>query len=79
MQKYPEVYSLEESLAILDKYKDRLNEEQYNRIKSNICGHAIEDMYANEGDVIDLVRIEREEATAEEIVVEYKKEWGLIK
>ena len=29
MQKYPEVYSLEKSLAILEKYKDELSAEQY--------------------------------------------------
>lgn len=29
MQKYPEVYSLEKSLAILEKYKDELSVEQY--------------------------------------------------
>ncbi len=27
MQKYPEVYSLEKSLAILEKYKDELSVE----------------------------------------------------
>ena len=30
---YPEVYTLAESLAILDKYKDDLTEEQFNNIK----------------------------------------------
>ncbi|HEB7537137.1 TPA: hypothetical protein RZH73_001713, partial [Campylobacter coli] len=49
MQKqYPEVYSLEESLAILQKYKDDLTKEQYESIKSVICGHAIESIYCNE-------------------------------
>lgn len=49
MQKqYPEVHSLEESLAILKKYKDDLTKEQYKGIKSVICGHAIESIYCNE-------------------------------
>ncbi|PVX05072.1 hypothetical protein DDV87_08665, partial [Campylobacter jejuni] len=62
MQKqYPEVHSLEESLAILKKYKDDLTKEQYEGIKSVICGHAIEDMFAN----------------ADAIIAEYKREWGV--
>ncbi|RAX56218.1 hypothetical protein CCZ01_09750 [Helicobacter monodelphidis] len=73
MQKYPEVYSLEESLAILDKYKDRLNEEQYNAIKSVVCGHAIEDIYANEGDIILLVRKSIYNLSADEILKEYRE------
>lgn len=42
MQKYPEVYSLEKSLAILEKYKDELSAEQYEQNRSIICNHAIE-------------------------------------
>ncbi len=34
MQKYPEVYSLEKSLAILEKYKDELSVEQYEQNRS---------------------------------------------
>lgn len=47
MQKqYPEVHSLEESLAILKKYKDDVNKEDYEGIKSVISNHAIESIYA---------------------------------
>ncbi|ASI88289.1 TPA: hypothetical protein R4558_001634 [Campylobacter jejuni] len=78
MQKqYPEVHSLEESLAILKKYKDDLTKEQYEGIKSVICGHAIEDMFANEKDVIDMIKIAKDEANADEIIAEYKREWGV--
>ncbi|HEF3283300.1 TPA: hypothetical protein R9A30_001733 [Campylobacter coli] len=46
MQKqYPEVHSLEESLAILKKYKDDVNKEDYEGIKSVISNHAIESIY----------------------------------
>ena len=55
MKKYPEVYSLEESLAILEKYKNKLTTEQYESINSTIRGFAIEDMYLNERDIKDLV------------------------
>ena len=47
MQKYPEVYSLEKSLAILEKYKDELSVEQYEQNRSIICNLAIEGMFAN--------------------------------
>ncbi|EAK5483652.1 hypothetical protein CYU00_09105 [Campylobacter coli] len=58
MQKqYPEVHSLEESLAILKKYKDDLTKEQYEQNKSIICGFAIENMFANEEDIINLIKV----------------------
>lgn len=77
MQKqYPEVYSLEESLAILKKYKDDLTKEQYEAIRSNIGNFAIEDMFLNEKDIIDNVKIIKGEATANECIVALKKEWA---
>lgn len=76
MQKqYPEVHSLEESLAILKKYKDDLTKEQYEAIRSNIGNFAIEDMFLNEKDIIDNVKIIKGEATANECIVALKKEW----
>ena len=77
MNKYPEVYSLEESLAILDKYKDDLTKEQYEQNKSIICGFAIENMFANEEDIINLIKVDKQEKTPDEIIAEYKKEWGV--
>ncbi|WP_086286663.1 hypothetical protein [Campylobacter sp. P0085] len=77
MNKYPEVYSLEESLAILDKYKDDLTKEQYRAIRSTVCGHTIENMFANERNIIDMIKIAKNEKTADEIIAEYKKEWGV--
>ena len=76
-KQYPEVHSLEESLAILKKYKDDLTKEQYEAIRSNIGNFAIEDMFLNEQDIIDNVKIKKGEATANEIITEYKKEWGV--
>ena len=75
--RYPEVYSLKESLAILDKYKDDLTKKQYEAIRSTICGHAIENMFANERDIINMIKIAKNEKTADEIIAEYKKEWGV--
>ena len=75
--RYPEVYSLEESLAILDKYKDDLTKEQYEQNKSIICGFAIENMFANEEDIINLIKVDKQEKTPDEIIAEYKKEWGV--
>ncbi|HEG3990712.1 TPA: hypothetical protein SC647_001981 [Campylobacter coli] len=74
MQKqYPEVYSLEESLAILKKYKDDLTKEQYENIKSNIGTHAIESIYLNELDIIMLVKKNVYGLSADEILTEYKE------
>ncbi|RAX55594.1 hypothetical protein CCZ01_09945 [Helicobacter monodelphidis] len=78
MQKYPEVYSLEESLAILDKYKGQITQEQYEAIQSNIGNFAIEDMYLNEKDIVDNIRILKGEVTANECIADLKKEWGCI-
>ena len=77
MNKYPEVHSLKESLAILDKYKDDLTKEQYEAIRSTVCGHAIANMFANERDIINMIKIAKNEKTADEIITEYKKEWGV--
>lgn len=75
MQKqYPQVHSLEESLAILKKYKDNLTKEQYEAIRSNIGNFTIEDMFLNERNIIDNIKIITGEATASEIVAKYKKE-----
>lgn len=75
---YPEVYTLAESLAILDKYKSDLTEEQFNNIKSVISSFAIESMYLNEKDILDGIKIQKGEATADELITQYKKEWGII-
>jgi len=77
IQDYPEVYSLDESLAILDKYKNDLTIEQFNNIRSTIHNFAIENMFANERDIIDCVKIQKGVKTAAELIVQYKKIWGV--
>ncbi|WP_162165556.1 hypothetical protein [Campylobacter fetus] len=74
---YPEVHSLDESLAILNKYKHELTKEQYDSIKSVICGHAIEYMYLNEKDIIGLVKIAKGKTTADEEIKKLKNEWSI--
>ncbi|EAK7633447.1 hypothetical protein E7O66_09325 [Campylobacter coli] len=74
MQKqYPEVYSLEESLAILKKYKDDVNKEDYEGIKSVISNHAIENIYMNELDIIAMIKQSALKLSADEIIAEYKE------
>ncbi|TWO29120.1 hypothetical protein XK09_03895 [Campylobacter lanienae] len=75
--RYPEVYSLKESLAILDKYKDDLTKEQYKAIRSNIGSFAIEGMFLNQRNIIDNIKILKGEMTADEIIAEYKKKWSV--
>uniref|UniRef100_UPI0022421904 hypothetical protein n=1 Tax=Campylobacter jejuni TaxID=197 RepID=UPI0022421904 len=73
-KQYPEVNSLEESLAILKKYKDDITKEQYEGDRKSICGHAIEHMIANEKDVIDMIKNAKHEENAHEKIAEYKRE-----
>ena len=75
---YPQVYSLEESLSILDKYANELTQEQYDNIKSVICGFAIESMYLNEEDILNGIEIQTARKTAEEITQQYKAQWGCL-
>ncbi|WP_201523821.1 hypothetical protein [Aliarcobacter butzleri] len=75
---YTEVYTLAESLAILDKYKDGLTEEQFNNIKSVISSFAIESMYLNEKDILDGIKIQKGEATADELIANQKRNWGIL-
>ena len=75
--RYPEVHSLKESLAILDKYKDDLTKEQYKAIRSNIGSFAIEGMFLNQRNIIDNIKILKGEMTADEIIAEYKKKWSV--
>ena len=74
---YPEVYSLSESLAILDKYKSNLTDEQFDNIKSVISSFAIENMYLNEKDILDGIKIQKSEATADELIANQKRNWGI--
>jgi len=68
-----------QSIAYLDKYKDEINQEAYNRILWVIGNQAQEDMFADEQDIKDLIRVERGELSTEEMVEEikqrYKKKW----
>ena len=74
---YPEVYTLAERLAILDKYKDDLTEEQYKQNKSVISSFAIESMYLNEKNILNLIQIDNG-VNPNELITQYKKEWGII-
>ena len=78
LHKYPQVYSLEESLKILDKYANELTQEQYDNIKSVICGFAIESMYANEEDILNSIEFQKGHKTADEIIQNYKVQWGCL-
>ena len=65
---YQEVHTLEESLAILNKYKSKLTKEQYESIKSNIGSHAIESIHANERDIKMLVDMHENNLSTEEAI-----------
>ena len=70
-----------QSIAYLDKYKDQISQEAYDRILQVIGNQAIEDMFMDEQGVKDLIRVENGEITTDELVEEikqrYQKKWGV--
>lgn len=68
-----------QSIAILDKYKDEITQEAYERILYVIGTQAIEDMFMDEQSVKNLIRVENGEITTDELVEEikqrFKKKW----
>ena len=66
-----------QSIALLNKYKNEISKEAYERILYVIGTQAIEDMFVNEESIKNLIRVEKRELTTEELVEEYKKKWGV--
>ena len=66
-----------QSIAILDRYKNEISQEAYDRILWVIGTQAIEDIFPNEEDIENLIRIEKGEITADALVETYKKKWGV--
>jgi len=71
-----------QSIAILDKYKDEISQEAYERILYVIGTQAIEDMFPDERSIKNLIRVEKGEISTDELVEEikqrYQEEWGVI-
>jgi len=61
----------QESYNHLNKYKDEISKEEYERIENTIGSQAIEDMFLTENEVYNLVRMEKGEISADELVAEY--------
>lgn len=74
---YSEVYSLEESLEILKKYRNKISKDDYDNIKSVIGSHAIESQYLNEIDIEMLVDKAINNRTTEESINRLKNK-GLL-
>ena len=70
-----------QSITYLDKYKDRISQEAYDRILWVIGNQALEDLFMDEQGVKDLIRVENGEITTDELVEEikqrYKKKWAV--
>ena len=71
-----------QSIAYLDKYKDQISQEAYDRILWVIGNQALEDMFMDEQGVKDLIRVENGEITTDEMVEEikrrYQKKWAAV-
>ena len=66
-----------QSIAYLDKYKDQISQEAYDRILWVIGNQALADMFVDEQGVKDLIRVENGEITTDELIEEYKRKWGV--
>lgn len=73
MKNYQESNSLKESLEILKRYKNDVSKEDYEIIKGVIGSHAIESSYADELDIIIMVKKAALQLSDEEIIAEYKE------
>ena len=66
-----------QSIAYLDKYKDQISQEAYDQILWVIGTQAIEDIFPDEQNIKDLIRVENGEITTDELIEEYKRKWGV--
>ena len=66
-----------QSIAYLDKHKDQITQEAYDRILWVIGTQAIEDIFPEEQDIADMIRIEKGEIHADALVATHKREWGV--
>jgi len=66
-----------QSIAYLDKYKDEISQEAYERILWVIGNQAQEDMFPDEMSINNLIRVEKGEITTKELIREYKSKWGV--
>jgi len=67
-----------QSINILNSYKNEVTKESYDRILYVIGTQAIEDMFMSKKSIKNLIRIERGKISTEDLLKEYKKEWGII-
>jgi hypothetical protein len=65
----------QQSIDILDKYKDRLSSQEYQDILWVIGNQALEDIFADEEDITNMIRLQKGEVTSKELIVEYQKRW----
>jgi len=65
----------QQSIDILDKYKDRLSSQEYQDILWVIGNQALEDIFADEEDITNMIRLQKGEVTSKELIVEYQQRW----
>ncbi len=72
-----EPQSYQECIAVLDEYRDKLDDKQYEIVASSIGNHAIDEMYCDRDDIDRMVRAVRGEITEEQAMAELKEMWGI--
>jgi len=66
--------SKKHSIQTLDKHKKDISEESYQRILEVIGNNALENLFSDEEGILNMIRIEKGETSADEIVANYKKQ-----
>jgi hypothetical protein len=65
------------SMKLLEQYRDKISPQSYNRILRVIGNSAIEDIFADENDIKELVLIEQGKLSVDLSIHSYKQSWGL--
>jgi len=61
----------EQSYNYLNKYKNKISKDTYERIINTIGSQAIENIFATEKNIIDKIKVENNKVTADELIAKY--------
>ena len=61
----------EQSYNYLNKYKNKISKDTYERIFNTIGSQAIENIFATEKNIIDMIKVENNKVTADELIAKY--------
>lgn len=68
----------EESLSILNQYRNEISQKHFNILKNTIGSFAIEDIFLTKEDIEESIKVYRGETTHEENINRHLREWGVL-